>query len=274
MVKDIEGHLLIIGGAEDKEGECRILRRFVELAGGKNAAIAVVTAATESQDEVGEQYRTLFSRLGAGEVRILHVANRGQANDNGNLSMVESATGVYFTGGDQLRITSIVGGTGLDDALKKVSHRGAVVAGTSAGASVMSDNMIVAGIGQEEPKQSTLRMAPGLGLMNQVVIDQHFAQRGRIGRLLGAIAQNPYILGIGIDEDTAIEVSTCGLFTVVGSGCVTVLDGRGITLSDITDASLDQPLALTDVVLHILPEGYTFDLNSRRPSAPPKEEKK
>lgn len=273
MVKDVEGHLLIIGGAEDKERECRILRRFVELAGGRNAAIAVVTAATESQDEVGEQYRELFTRLGGGEIRVLHVANRGQANDKGNLAMVETATGVYFTGGDQLRITSVVGGTALDDELKKVSRRGAVIAGTSAGASVMSDTMIVAGIGQEEPKQSTLRMAPGLGLMNQVVIDQHFAQRGRIGRLLGAIAQNPYILGIGIDEDTAIEVSTSGVFTVVGSGCVTVLDGRRIVLSDISDASADQPLALSDVTLHMLPAGYTFDLNSRRPASPPKEER-
>lgn len=273
MVKDIEGHLFVIGGAEDKEDKCIILRRFVALAGGRDAVIAVVTAATEWQNELGTQYEQLFSRLGAGEVHVLHVSNRQQANDSKKVALVEKATGVYFTGGDQLRITSIVGGTKLDDELKNVSRRGAVVAGTSAGASVMSDNMIVAGVGQEEPSQSTLRMAPGLGLISEVVIDQHFAQRGRIGRLLGAIAQNPYILGLGIDEDTAIEVSTAGTFSVLGSGCVTVLDGRTISHSTISDASANEPIALADVTLHILPAGYTFNMMTRRPFAPPKEEK-
>ena len=126
--------------------------------------------------------------------------------------------------------------------------------------------MIVAGVGQEEPTQDSLRLAPGLGLISQVVIDQPFAQRGRIGRLLGAVAQNPYVMGLGIDEDTAIEVSTSGRFTVLGSGCVTVLDGRTLTHSTVSDAWADEPLALTDVTLHILPAGYSFDLMTRRPA--------
>ncbi len=272
MVKDIEGYLFVVGGAEDKEGKCIILRRFITLAGGREAVIAVVTAATQRQDEVGHQYEELFSRLGAGKVRMLHVANREQANDSDNKALVESATGVYFTGGDQLRITSIVGGTALDDELKKVSRRGAVIAGTSAGASVMSDIMIVAGVGQAEPTRESLRLAPGLGLISQVVIDQHFAQRGRIGRLLGAMAQNPYVMGLGIDEDTAIEVSTSGRFTVIGSGCVTVLDGRTLTHSTVSDTTATEPLALTHVTLHLLPGGYSFDLIRRRPSFPSKEE--
>ncbi|MBS3984096.1 MAG: cyanophycinase [Selenomonadales bacterium] len=266
MVKDIEGYLFVIGGAEDKEGKCTILRRFITLAGASQAVIAVVTAATERPGEAGHRYEELFSRLGAGKVRLLHVADREQANDKRSVALVEKATGVYFTGGDQLRITSLVGGTALDDELKKVSRRGAVIAGTSAGASVMSDIMIVAGMGQAEPKQDSLRLAPGLGLISQVVIDQHFAQRGRIGRLLGAMAQNPYVMGLGIDEDTAIEVSTSGRFTVVGSGCVTVLDGRTLTHSTVSDTSADEPLALTDVTLHILPAGYSFDLMTRKPS--------
>ncbi|MBT9134190.1 MAG: Cyanophycinase [Firmicutes bacterium] len=256
MVKDIEGHLFVIGGAEDKEGKCTILRRFVTLAGGSQAVIAVVTAATELQGEVGQQYEMLFNRLGAGKVHLLHVANREQANDSEKIALVGSATGVYFTGGDQLRITGIVGGTALDDELKKVSRRGAVIAGTSAGASVMSDIMIVAGAGQAEPTQKSLRLAPGLGLISQVVIDQHFAQRGRIGRLLGVVAQNPYVMGLGIDEDTAIEVTTSGRFTVLGSGCVTVLDGRSLTHSTVSDTWEDEPLALTHVTLHLLPGGY------------------
>jgi len=272
VTKDVEGHLLIIGGAEDKEGECTILKRFVKLAGGRKAVIAVITAATEAQDSVGEQYRALFSHLQAGEVRVLHVVNRGQANDGSTIEAVRSATGIYFTGGDQLRITSIVGGTALDDELKKSCRRGAVIAGTSAGASAMSDAMIIGGMGEREPKRSIVRMAPGLGLIQQAVIDQHFAQRGRIGRLLGAIAQNPYILGIGIDEDTAVEVDMAGVFKVVGSGSVTVLDGRSISISDISETSSDQPLALADVRLHVLPAGYMFDLTTRRPVSPPEEE--
>jgi len=272
VVKEIEGHLLIIGGAEDKEGKCIILRRFVELAGGRNSRLAVVTAATEFPEDVGEQYRSLFRNLDAGDISILHVANRGQANDRGTIDAVKSATGIYFTGGDQLRITSIVGGTMLDDQLNKACHRGAVIAGTSAGASAMSDSMIIGGSGDREPKQDIIRMAPGLGLIKQAVIDQHFAQRGRIGRLLGAVAQNPYILGIGIDEDTAVDVGMSGVFTVLGSGCVTVIDGRSISLTDISERSADEPLALADVCLHMLPAGYRFDLVSRRPASPPKEE--
>jgi len=272
VVKDVEGRLLIIGGAEDKQGECSILKRFVKLAGGRKAIIAVVTAATEAQDLVGEQYRTLLKDLDAGEVRVLHVANRGQANDGGTIETVNSATGIYFTGGDQLRITSIVGGTELDDQLKRACRRGAVIAGTSAGASAMSDAMIIGGMGEREPKRSTVRMAPGLGLIKQTVIDQHFAQRGRIGRLLGAIAQNPYTLGIGIDEDTAVEVDMSGLFTVVGSGSVTVIDGRSISIDDISETTFNQALALTNVRLHVLPAGYMFDLTTRRPASPPEEE--
>lgn len=273
MARDVKGHLLIIGGAEDKEGECIILKRFVQLAGARNGTVAIVTAATESPDTVGEEYRELLTRLGAGEVIVLHIANRSQANDRGTIAAIESASGIFFTGGDQLRITSIVGGTKLDDQLKRAFHRGAVIAGTSAGASAMSETMIIGGSGEKEPKRSTVGMAPGLGLVQRAVIDQHFAQRGRIGRLLGAVAQNPYILGIGIDEDTAIEVDMAGMFKVVGSGSVTIIDGRAVSISDVSETSSDEPLALADVLLHVLPTGYLFDLATRRPASPPKGEK-
>lgn len=264
---ETKGRLLVIGGAEDKSGECQILQRFVELAGGATAAITVITAAAESQDSVGAEYRELFVRLGAGAVRVIHIANRQQANAKEVLEKVDGASGVYFTGGDQLRITSLVGGTALDGLLKELCQRGAVIAGTSAGASAMSDNMIIAGDGEEEPRREAIRMAPGLGLIKHAVVDQHFAQRGRIGRLLGSLAQNPDVLGIGIDEDTAIEVEMSGRFTVVGNGCVTVLDGRGITISDISDVTSEEPLALCDVLLHCLPSGYSFDLDTRRPAS-------
>lgn len=273
MKQSADGRLLIVGGAEDKSGDCIILRRFIELAGDRDSRIVVITAATEYPESVGREYRALFQELDAGEVRVLHVSDREQANDRDNIDILKDRTGIYFTGGDQLRITSIVGGTALDAYLRQVWTNGAVVAGTSAGASAMSDSMIVDGGGKEEPKKCTVKLAPGLGLVQQAVIDQHFAQRGRIGRLLGAVAQNPYILGIGIDEDTAIEVHADNRFGVIGSGSVTIIDGRSITISNVSEARPKEPLALADVRLHVLPKGYYFDLTERRPVVPSKEEK-
>jgi cyanophycinase len=268
----MDGRLLIVGGAEDKDDERTILRRFIRLAGGPEARIAVITAATEYQEAVGQEYRSLFQELGAGEVRILHVRDREHASNVDSLEMLRDRTGIFFTGGDQLRITSMVGGTALDTYLRDAWTRGAVIAGTSAGASAMSDSMIVEGSGKEEPRKCTVKLAPGLGLVRHAVIDQHFAQRGRIGRLLGAVAQNPYILGIGIDEDTAIEVWPTGKFRVIGSGSVTVIDGRSISISNVSEARPNEPLALANVRLHVLPAGYCYDLRERCPAALVREE--
>lgn len=263
------GQLLIIGGAEDKEGECRILRDFVHLSGGREARIAILAVAAADQGEAGELYREVFSRLGAGEVQRLLVPDRPTARSAQVVEVVRRATAVFFPGGDQLRVTSLLGGTPLEDALRDVFRHGAVVGGTSAGAAAISDTMIVTGDSDDAPQKCTTKLAPGLGLLEETVIDQHFAQRGRLGRVLSALAQNPHILGIGVDEDTALRVGPDGKSWVLGSRTVTVVDGRGITHTNASEACQDDPLALTDVHLHILPAGYGFDLNTRTPLLPP-----
>jgi cyanophycinase len=259
------GSLLVIGGNEDKQGECVILRKFVAMAGGREARIALVTTATEHPHQAGEEYRSILTELGAASVGVVAVASRRAANDRHQDEAFASCTGIFFTGGDQLRLTSILGGSEVDAAIRRAFRRGVVIAGTSAGASVMSDTMIVDGSSSATPKKDTLSMAHGMGLLAEVVIDQHFAQRGRINRLLAAVAQNPHILGVGIDEDTALVVSPRRTFEVIGSQTVTVIDGKRVVHSNISESQQYDPLALTNVILHILPSGYGYDLKRRIP---------
>ncbi|HWQ71656.1 MAG TPA: cyanophycinase [Desulfitobacteriaceae bacterium] len=262
MTEHVGGKLLIIGGAEDKEGECKILKRFIQESGGRDGIITVMTAATQYPRQVGEQYNRLFLELGAKEVRVLNVSDRDQANAREIAQQLEAASGVFFTGGDQLRITGLLGGTLLGRTLHHLYEKGITIAGTSAGASVMSDAMIVGGEAST-PRRDTLAMAPGLGLLRAVVIDQHFAQRGRIGRLLSAIAQNPYVLGVGIDEDTAIMVQPDGQFLVVGSQSVTVVDAASSNITNVSESAPEQALVLSPVIMHVLSEGYKFDFKRR-----------
>ncbi|MDA8228096.1 MAG: cyanophycinase [Desulfitobacterium hafniense] len=262
MSEHVEGKLLIIGGAEDKKGECKILRRFIHEAGGRDSIITVLTAATEYPVQVGAEYNELFLSLGAKSVQVLDVSDRSHANADGLVQLLEKSTGVFFTGGDQLRITGLIGGTRLGRALHNLYQKGVIIAGTSAGASVMSDTMIVGGEAGS-PRKETITMAPGLGLLRAVVVDQHFAQRGRIGRLLTAIAQNPYVLGIGIDEDTSILVYSDGGFTVVGSQTVTVIDASHSLASNVSESAPGQALVLTPVLMHVLSHSYKFDLKKR-----------
>lgn len=256
--------LVIIGGAEDKEGECLILREVVRLAGSANARLLVLTAATSQPQQVGAVYRQVFARLGAAEVGVLDISDRMQAEDPMLVRLLEDCSGVFFTGGDQLRITSLIGGTALFHALGAAYRRGVVIAGTSAGASVMSSTMIIDGSGDQEPAVGAVSLAAGLNLVSDVVIDQHFAQRGRLGRLLAAVAQNPYVLGIGIDENTAVVVDGPN-FEVIGTGAVSVLDGQHIAFTNVSEVSPKAALALAEVRLHVLPQGYVFNLPTRRP---------
>lgn len=266
MGNKVQGTLLIVGGAEDKEGKCEILRKFVELTGGKDSVILVITTATEDSSRAGQDYTRIFEHLGAGKIEVLDLDSRQKANQPFIGTLLEKSTGIFFTGGDQLRITAMLGGTAANEGLRKAYLQGTVIAGTSAGASVMSNIMVVEGNGDEAPKLNTIKLAPGLGLLEDVVVDQHFAQRGRIGRLLSAIAHNPYILGMGIDEDTAVVVHPDAKLEVIGSQTVTFIDGRQITFSNVSELSPDQALAIEQVVLHVLPKGYNFDLTTRTPS--------
>lgn len=263
MTEAGRGTLVIIGGSEDQSGDCVILRKFVELTGAGQARIAIITSATSQPQLVGETYTRLFREFGAQDVRILNVANRREANAAATYETVAHATGIFFTGGDQLRITSLLGGTRCDEALHDAYRTGAVIAGTSAGASAMSETMIVEGEEAEAPQRNMVQMAPGMGLIREVVIDQHFAQRGRLGRLLTAVAQHPYMLGVGIDEDTAIVVYPDEVFEVIGSQSVIVIDGTQIGETNISESGPRAPLALTNIILHTLPAGYRFDKKRR-----------
>ena len=265
MSKQGKGTLVVIGGAEDREHKCLILKKFVALSGGEEGSVVVVTAASADHQATGDLYLSLFRELGVGDVSVLHVDSRQDACAQAAEETLEKATGIFFTGGDQLRLTSTLGGTRVDQALHKAYRRGAIIAGTSAGASAMSETMIVDGEETEAPRKNTVQMAPGLGLLRGVVVDQHFAQRGRLGRLLAAVAQYPYVLGVGIDEDTAIIVSTEGTFEVVGSQTVTVIDGKQIKETNVSVTAPQEPLALTNVLLHVLPAGYKFDIKNRHP---------
>ena len=258
------GQLVIIGGAEDKEGECKILREFVRRAGGVNARVVVMTAATELPREVGENYIRVFDRLGAEDARIVDTVVREDASSSTALEAIRKATGVFFTGGDQARITSILKDTELDAAIHQRFSEGIVVGGTSAGAAVMPDMMIVEGDSETNPRVEIVQMGPGMAFLPGVVIDQHFLQRGRLGRLLSALAQQPAVLGFGIDENTAMVVNG-DEFEVVGEGAVTVVDESEITYTNISEILKDEALALCGAKLHVLPEGYRFNLKTRKP---------
>lgn len=258
------GQLVIIGGAEDKQGDCTILREFVRLAGGSKARIVVMTVATELPLEVGAEYVEVFDRLGVEDVRTFDVSSRENANAASAVKAIEKATGVFFTGGDQVRITNLLGGTKVDTALHQRHQTGMVLAGTSAGASMMSNTMIIEGEAETNPRIGIVEMAPGMEFIPGVVIDQHFAQRGRIGRLLSAVAKYPHHLGLGIDENTAVRVQD-HQFEVIGNGAVTVIDAGALTYSNLEKLSKNDDLALCGVTLHILPAGYRFDLRQRAP---------
>ncbi len=261
--------MIIIGGNEDKSSDGIILRRVANLTleSSREPSLGVVTTASQEGQAAFRQYRQVFSEFGVAEVRDLTVETRAGTGDPKILDGIRRSACLFFSGGDQLRITSVLGGTLFHHVLLEEHHRGLVVAGTSAGASMMSDTMIVMGDGEESPTKNTVHMAPGMGLWIGAVIDQHFSQRGRIGRLLSALAQNPGILGVGIDEDTAIEVRPHKhRLTVWGTRTVTLLDGSRVTDTNASESRADRPLAITGVRLHVLPQGYDFDLNERNPS--------
>ncbi|MDX2217388.1 MAG: cyanophycinase [Oculatellaceae cyanobacterium bins.114] len=258
------GQLVIIGGAEEKEGECKVLREFVRRAGGLQAQVVVMTVATELPGEVGSDYIRAFERLGVENVKVVDTERREDASNTDALAKIDQATGVFFTGGNQARITEYLKDTELDAKLHERFQQGIVIAGTSAGAAMMPDVMIVEGESETNPRMEVVTMGPGMGFLPGVVIDQHFAQRGRLGRLISALAQQPAILGFGIDEDTAIAINGAEV-EVIGRGAVTVIDVANITHTNVDELLRDENLAICGAKLHILPNGYKFDLAKRAP---------
>ncbi len=258
------GALVIIGGAEDREGDCVVLREFVRASGGTKARIAVMTAATGHPEEVGDTYIRAFERLGAESVQVVGTENRQDSECKDGIRIINQATGIFFTGGDQSRIVDFIKDSPLCDAIRKQHETGAVVGGTSAGAAMMPDEMIIGGASVSNPSVDAVRMGPGMGFLPGIVIDQHFAQRGRLGRLLAALVLHPAVLGLGIDEDTAIIVKG-DEFEVVGQGAITVVDETNSTHNNLEGLLKDEAIALCDVKLHILPHGYRFNLKTHQP---------
>jgi len=264
-VSTVPGPLLAIGGAEDKLGRRRVLSEFVDLAGGPRARIAVVPTASSLGPEIIEVYDALFRRLGAEDVFGLRPETREQADDPELAGRLEEATGIFMTGGNQLKLSAIVNGTAFGDAIHAAHARGVVVGGTSAGASIQSSHMVAFGPGGSTPKQRMTQLAAGLGLIRDVVIDQHFGQRNRYGRLLMLVAQSPGLLGIGIDEDTGAlisEVAGHDILRVLGRGAVTIFDGRNV-VSNAHEARRTAPLLASGVILHVLPADAVFDLTAK-----------
>ncbi len=262
------GPLVVIGGAEDKLGDRLILRRFVDLAGGRAARIAVLPIASSFSVEVAERYQHLFRDLGAASVETVDVAVREEALHPERVRPLEEATGIFMTGGNQLKIATLLGGTPIATALRRRNAAGVVVGGTSAGASAMSQHMIAFGRGGPSPTQRMVSLSPGLGLTNRVVIDQHFRQRDRIGRLMAAVAFNPFLIGVGVDEDTAMILDHRNLVEVVGRHSVTFVDGADITFTDIHQVKQHANVAVYNLRVHVLTHGQRFDLVARQPLLP------
>ncbi len=261
---------MIIGGAEDKLRKRTILRDFVSRAGGPDARIAVIPTASSLGPEVVEVYDALFRREGADEVVAVRPESREDAHDPMLVKLLQEATGIFMTGGNQLKLSAMICGTPVGDAVVDAHRRGVVVAGTSAGASIQSSHMVAFGGPGATPKQRMTQVAAGLGLLGSSVIDQHFDQRNRYGRLLMIVAQSPQLLGIGVDEDTAAVVEHARdddgeereVLSVLGRGAVTILDPARIT-TNAFDARRAAPLLASGVVMHSLPEGALFDLTTR-----------
>lgn len=263
MDKTVEENLIIIGGAEDKYGTRDILKFLCEKL-KENEELTVITTATQIPEEIGPMYKEIFTELRVSNINILNIQSREEAYEKANVEIVKRSSLVYFSGGDQLRLTSLLGGTPVYSELRRKFQEGTIFAGTSAGAAVMSDTMIVTGLDDESPRKCTLKMAPGFGFMKGVLIDMHFAQRGRVGRLLCGVAENPQCIGIGIDENTAIVVSSDG-FRVIGKGAVYVISGREISDTNVTEQYPEEILSIFNVKLHVLKEGDSFNLKAQVP---------
>lgn len=264
------GYIIPIGGAENKDTNPSVLSRFLEIAGGRNADIVVLPTASKLED-TGPIYEGIFKRLGARNCTSIPISSREDCNNPEFAARCQQATGIFITGGNQLRLSTILGGTIVARTLRAINARGVPIAGTSAGASIMSEHMMAGGNGDQGPSEGGAVLAPGLGLTNAAIIDQHFSERYRLGRLLSAVALNPFLLGMGVDEDTGAFIGPDNRVEVVGSGTVTIIDGATMRYSSAHSANRNQGLGLLGLKLDILHAGCFYDLGLRQ-AFPPDEE--
>lgn len=260
------GWLVPIGGAENKENDRRILERFIRVSDGNHARIVVIPTASRMSD-TGPRYERLFADLGARRVTVLDFDTRRDCRESGRLRQLEDATGIFFTGGNQLRLTTLLGGTPVAKLIRMRNAHGVTVGGTSAGASILSEHMIAFGDDGSSVISGSVQLAPGLGLTNRFIIDQHFRQRDRLGRLITALAYNPFAIGIGLDEDTAAFIGPDEIIEVEGSGGMTIVDASDATYSSIAEAGEGNPVCMLGLRLHVLVAGATFNLQTRTAAA-------
>src|SRR6202011_4783737 len=260
------GWIIPIGGAENKENDRRILERFVRASGGEEADIVVIPTASRMH-ETGPRYEQVFTDIGARRVTVMDFDTRRDCQEQGRLHRLEEASGIFFTGGNQLRLTTLLGGTPVAKLIRSANAQGVTVGGTSAGASILCEHMIASGDEGSAMIAGSVRLAPGLGLTNRFIIDQHFRQRDRLGRLLTALAYNPFAVGIGLDEDTAAFIGPDDILEVEGSGGITIVDGSDVSFSSIDIVSDGQPVCMLGLRLHFLVAGATFNLHTRTAAA-------
>ena len=263
--EQLGGDLLIIGGAEDKRNDRVILRRFVELAGGADADILIVPIASDFPEVAGRVYEELFTTFGAGRVRTLTGQTRGEVMAQDAEALLDGVTGVFMSGGDQMRLTTTLGGTDFAGLLERRVRDRLTLGGTSAGAAAMSSAMIVRGENALQLQQDAIRLSPGLGVLRHIIIDQHFTQRSRLNRLITAVCYNPRNLGIGIDEDTAVLINKAGDLEVLGTGTVTLVDGSDVPYTNIAEVGMTAPLSVFGLKLHILAPGFRYNIRTRKP---------
>ncbi len=274
------GYVIPIGGGEEKINEPVILQRFVDLCGAEKANIVVIPTASQLED-TGSCYVDVFKNLGvgkgsgksAGKVVSLEINNRTDAQDETFVEQIMQASGIFMTGGNQLRLSTILGGTPVAQAIRRANAAGVHVAGTSAGAAIIPEHMISGGPTGALPNEQGVTLAPGLGLINKIILDQHFSQRNRLGRLLSAVSYNPFAIGFGICEDTAAFIDPDGIIEIVGSGVATVIDPSEVEYSSMAEAREGDSITLIGLKLHMLSEGSHFDLNTRKASPPAKQAK-
>jgi cyanophycinase len=265
MATKPKGKLIIAGGGDRRPKGESVLQAVADEVNAHKGQLLIVTAATQSPDGLPEDYASVFKELGLPGVDALDIRIREDGYEEANVKKCMKASVIFFTGGDQLRIASQMGDTPVFRCMRDIYQQGGVIVGTSAGAAAMAKTMIIGGPGDESSRAADLSMAPGLGLIDDVIIDSHFAERGRIGRLAGVVAYNPRNLGIGIDAGTAIVVEQGQRFTVIGSDAVYVIDGKGISYSSLSQEDLSGVLTIHGVQLHILGAGNVFDMMKREP---------
>lgn len=258
--------ILVIGGAEDKVHGKEILQTFFQRSGGRDAVIGIVPCASREPTLIGERYYRLFDDMGAKEIKVLDIRDRSGADDSGYRRFVEDCTGIFLTGGDQLRLCGLLADTPLMNRIvERAQKREISLAGTSAGAAIMGHHMISGGSSAECPNRALVDMAKGLDIIPGVLVDQHFYNRNRLARLLSAVCAHPELLGIGIDEDTCAMFDNDGMVRVIGKGAVTIVDARNMSYSNHNEAYGNQPLSMHNLKLHVLAYGDRYDLQRHEP---------